>query len=113
MDQAIKPMLQSSLASVVKEVQSNLEFVSGEFSNRLVDEEERNKNLIEKLSEKIETLQGEINDSPSGFSHMPPQNPYYMPHHPHPYYPPPYGHPYYPTPPHYGGYYPPPPLPPQ
>ena len=72
MDQAIKPMLQSSLASVVKEVQANLEFVSGEFSNRLVDEEERNKELIEKFAVKLENLQGELNNSPTGFSHMPP-----------------------------------------
>lgn len=54
MDQVIRPVLQEQLASVIKDAQVNLIAVTAEFSNRLNQEELRNQEIVEKITEKVE-----------------------------------------------------------
>lgn len=56
MEEGIKPMLQQQFAGIVTEVKANLKFLNQEVGQKIMEEQEKNNEVIKKIHERMDGL---------------------------------------------------------
>lgn len=56
MEEGIKPMLQEQFAGIVTEVKANLKFLNQEVAQKIMEEQEKNNEVIKKINERMDGL---------------------------------------------------------
>lgn len=56
MEEGIKPMLQEQFAGIVTEVKANLKFLNQEVAQKIMEEQEKNNEVIKKIHERMDGL---------------------------------------------------------
>ncbi len=56
MEEGIKPMLQEQFAGIVTEVKANLKFLNQEIAQKIMEEQEKNNEVIKKIHERMDGL---------------------------------------------------------